>query len=105
MKPAQRRKRFNLLERHGCVVCRREYGVHTPPEIHHLKGHPWSGMGMRASDKFTIPLCPVHHRHGSRATGDVGYHQSPAEFERRYGSQAFLLRQIEDWIQMEDTVK
>lgn len=100
MTPKQRRARFETLEQYGCVVCRREYGVISPAEIHHLKGHPWSSMGKRASDEHTIPLCPVHHRHGSRPTGDVGYHQSPREFEQRYGSQAALLQEVNSWVEV-----
>ena len=96
MTPKQRRQRFEALERFGCLVCWIEHGCHTPAEIHHLKGHRWSGMGKRASDAHTIPLCPVHHRHGG--SGEVGYHQSPAEFEERYGTQGELLDIVNEWL-------
>lgn len=86
------RKRMDALVEYGCIVCRNQHRGWCAPEIHHLKGHRWSGMGKRASNQNTIPLCPIHHRHGGE--GEVGYHQSPGEFEDRYGSQAELLEQI-----------
>ena len=96
MTPKQRKIRFERLVELGCVVCWREHGVYVEPEIHHLRGHPWSGMGQRAKDEFTIPLCRVHHRTGG--AGEVGYHQSPAQFESRYGSQGDLLEVVEGWL-------
>ncbi len=79
--------RFQTLHEIGCIVCRREQGGWTPAEIHHLKGSPYSGMGMKAKDHHTIPLCPAHHRHGP-----LGFHHvGKREWEDRYGSQSFLL--------------
>ncbi len=87
MKAATRR-RYDALTRIGCCVCRREFGIYTPPAIHHLRGHPWSGAGQRANDEHTIGLCSRHHQDGGYG---VAYHAGPAEFERRYGTQAELL--------------
>ena len=86
-------KRLARLAAMGCIVCRNEGLGASPAEVHHLCGHPWSGMGKRASDDATIPLCPIHHRTGGG--GHVGYHQSPAVFEWRYGDQATLLEQVD----------
>lgn len=91
--PKQRRERFDALERFGCIACWIDRGTYAPAEIHHLKGHQWSGMGQKADDAHTIPLCPAHHRHGEDA-----YHQSPREFERRYGTQQQLLDIINEWL-------
>jgi hypothetical protein len=82
------KSRYESLVRLGCCVCQRTLGVHTPPQIHHLRGHPWSGMGQRASWEHTIPLCMRHH------VGDgwgISYHAGPEEFQRRFGSQEELL--------------
>ena len=87
------RERMDFLVEFGCIVCRNEGRGWVAPEIHHLRGHQWSGMGKRASHQHTIPLCPAHHRHGSEY--DIGYHQSPSEFQDRYGTQAELLAQID----------
>ena len=96
MTPKERKIRFERLRELGCVCCWREFGIYVEPEIHHCKGHPWSGMGKRADDRYTIGLCPVHHRHGGH--GHIGYHQSPKAFEARYGTQAELLEVVESWL-------
>ena len=88
MTPKQRKVRFDGLARIGCVVCLRHMRVYTVPVIHHLRGHPWSGAGQRASDEHTIPLCPAHHQSGGYG---VAYHAGPKEWERRYGSQGEML--------------
>lgn len=86
-------KRFELLAEMGCIVCLNHGLGASPAEIHHLKGTGWSSMGKKSSDRHTIPLCPIHHRTGGG--GHVGYHQSPAEFERRYGTQMDLLERVD----------
>ena len=45
----------------GCCIrgCTRQ-----PVDAHHLRiGH---GMGMKASDKWCVPLCRWHHTHGGK---------------------------------------
>jgi len=39
----------------GCLICGRESQAH---HLIHRVGH---GVGLKASDDKTIPLCPVHH--------------------------------------------
>ncbi|WP_306801899.1 DUF968 domain-containing protein [Providencia sp. PROV257] len=60
-----------------CCVC----GA-TSDDAHHLIGHGQGGMGTKAHDLFTIPLCRVHH-------GEL--HKDPNEWEREHGSQLVLL--------------
>jgi hypothetical protein len=101
MTPNQRKIRFQRLVELGCVVCHNLGLGYTHPEIHHLRGYPWSGTGQRALDEFTIPLCRVHHRTGGtdhKGEKHYGYHQSPAQFEALYGSQGDLLEQVEGWL-------
>ncbi len=88
MTKAERKARFDALTQIGCCVCRREFGTYSPPAIHHLRGHPWSGAGQRASDEHTIGLCPAHHANGGHGTA---YHAGAKAFEAAYGSQADLL--------------
>jgi len=72
--------RYDIIADIGCVICRQ------PPQMHHLKGYPFSrGMSRKADDEHTIGLCLNHH------TGNDGYHHSPHEFERKYGNQSQLL--------------
>ena len=55
-----------------CAICG-VYGVH----VHHIR--TGIGMGRRASDFDTIPLCPEHH------TGGNGIHQLKSSgFYTRY---------------------
>lgn len=92
MTAAERKARFDALVAIGCCVCRREHGAYTPPQVHHLRGHPWSGAGQRADDRFTIPLCFSHHQGGEKG---VAYHAGARSFEANYGTQAELLAYVD----------
>lgn len=77
-----------------CIVCRNENLGDTPAGIHHIR----AGQGhKRASDYDTLPLCPCHHQDGDGTAtyaGEIAYHHSPEEFERRYGTELELLEQV-----------
>ena len=82
--------RFEKLVDQGCVACWIEGYGPTPPEIHHIReGY---GMGQRAPDEETIPLCPQHHRYGKGRY--PGIHSDPANFKKRYGSEKQLLESV-----------
>lgn len=51
-------------------------------DAHHLIGYGQGGMGTKAHDLFTIPLCRVHHDE---------LHRDPKEWEKEHGSQLILL--------------
>jgi hypothetical protein len=53
---AQEKKYLNMVAALGCCRCGNE------AEIHHIR--QFQGMGQRASNYLTIPLCPEHHRTG-----------------------------------------
>jgi hypothetical protein len=40
-----------------CLVCGR-----TPSDPHHIKFAEHRAMGRRVSDRFTVPICRLHHR-------------------------------------------
>ena len=65
--------RFRALQKLGCIACRQR-GVYSQPDVHHLL----SG-GRRRGNRYTIPLCPAHHR-GQPPDGIT-----VAEFNRYYG--------------------
>lgn len=94
MKPKERKKRFDALIEIGCVACRIDGFENTPPEIHHIRSG--YGMGQRAPDEQTIPLCPTHHRYGRPPF--FGIHSHPREFRRRYGSERELLEKVDNEI-------
>ena len=88
MKAKDRKARFNNLSEVGCCICRR------PTEIHHLIGVKYSGMGQKAPDEKTIPLCVEHHR------GKHGIHQiGMKEWEQLYGTQEYWLEIIDIYME------
>jgi hypothetical protein len=40
-----------------CLVCGR-----TPSDAHHIKFAEQRAMGRKVSDRFTVPVCRLHHR-------------------------------------------
>lgn len=73
----------------GCIVCLNEFGVVSPPEMHHLLR-----AGRRIDDFHTIPLCLNHHRSGVNTEQYVSRHPWKKEFEKRYGKETDLLEQV-----------
>jgi 5-methylcytosine-specific restriction endonuclease McrA len=58
-KPVRERDREHLkfVAAQSCLVCGR-----TPSDAHHLKFAEQRAMGRKVSDKFTVPVCRLHHR-------------------------------------------
>jgi hypothetical protein len=58
-KPARERDRNHLrfVASQPCLVCGR-----APSDAHHLKFTEQRAMGRKVSDKFTVPVCRLHHR-------------------------------------------
>lgn len=85
----ERRARFDALSELGCAIC----GM--PPQIHHLIGTKWRGMGQKASDRHTIPLCMNHH------TGAEGIHTlGMRAWEEKFEDQEHLLEVTDLKIEM-----
>jgi hypothetical protein len=58
-KPVRERDRDHLrfVAAQPCLVCGR-----TPSDPHHIKFAEHRAMGRRVSDRFTVPMCRLHHR-------------------------------------------
>jgi hypothetical protein len=58
-KPVRERDRDHLrfVAAQPCLVCGR-----TPSDPHHIKFAEHRAMGRRVSDRFTVPICRLHHR-------------------------------------------
>ena len=58
-KPVRERDRNHLkfVAAQYCLVCGR-----TPTDAHHIKFAEQRAMGRKVSDKFTVPICRLHHR-------------------------------------------
>lgn len=80
---------LNRVASLGCIVCRNlGYGA-TPAHVHHIR--TGKGMGQRASNYETIPLCPQHHQHGGLG---VAIHAGQKTWEMLYGTETELLEQV-----------
>jgi hypothetical protein len=58
-KPIRERDRDHLrfVAAQPCLVCGR-----TPSDPHHVKFAEHRAIGRRVSDRFTVPICRLHHR-------------------------------------------
>jgi ERF superfamily len=58
-KPVRERDRGHLkfVASQPCLVCGR-----TPSDAHHIKFAEQRAIGRKVSDKFTVPICRLHHR-------------------------------------------
>ena len=58
-KPVRERDRHHLrfVASQPCLVCGR-----APSDAHHLKFAEQRAMGRKVSDRFTVPICRIHHR-------------------------------------------
>ncbi len=72
-----------------CCVC-----GYWPVEVHHIRSGV--GMGQKASDLETIPLCVWHHR-----TGPQAFHNGPKIFQALFGTERELLAKTLERLKME----
>ncbi len=58
-KPVRERDREHLkfVAAQPCLVCGR-----TPSDPHHIKFAEQRAIGRKVSDRFTVPICRLHHR-------------------------------------------
>jgi hypothetical protein len=58
-KPVRERDRHHLkfVTTQSCLICGR-----TPSDAHHVKFAEQRALGRKVSDRFTVPLCRLHHR-------------------------------------------
>jgi hypothetical protein len=69
-KPVRERDRDHLrfVASQPCVVCGR-----TPSDPHHIKFAQQCAMGRKVSDRFTVPICRLHHRQLHRRGDERGW--------------------------------
>jgi hypothetical protein len=72
-KPVRERDRDHLrfVTSQGCVVCGR-----TPSDAHHISFAEQRAMGRKVGDKFTVPICRLHHRELHRRGNERAWWQS-----------------------------
>jgi len=87
------RKWFDEITQLGCIIDRLQSGAFVPPERHHLlKG------GKRIGHVDSIPLCAAHHRSGRKDDACVSRHPWKRAFEKRYGTEEFLLEKTRELV-------
>lgn len=83
------KKRLALIAAMPCIACKvsgKNQVMRT--EVHHLMG---CGLGLKASDLKTIPLCSYHHVKGNRGEA---VHSGVKSFEKVFGTQNELLEMV-----------
>lgn len=72
-KPVRERDRNHLrfVARQPCLACGR-----SPCDPHHIKFAEQRAMGRKVSDRFTVPLCRLHHRDLHRRGNERAWWQS-----------------------------
>jgi hypothetical protein len=91
------RKRLATLASVQCIICSEYEAAKNPGrhEIHHFIG---CGIGKKASDLLTIPLCFFHHQANKDATDPklkaLSVHGLTKEFEKKFGTQLDLLKLV-----------
>jgi len=91
------RQHYDLLSQLGCIVCHNLGYGYSSPHIHHIRHG--AGIGQKTSYDKAIPLCPNHHQHGGYG---VALHAGVKEFEKRYGTETDLLKQVKKLLGVED---
>ena len=71
-KPVRERDREHLkfVAAQSCLICGR-----TPSDAHHIKFAEQRAMGRKVSDKFTVPICRLHHRELHRGGNERAWWQ------------------------------
>ena len=72
-KPVRERDRDHLrfVATQPCLICGR-----APSDAHHVKFAERPAMGRKVSDKFTVPVCRLHHRELHRRGNERAWWQS-----------------------------
>lgn len=76
---------MNKIGDFGCIVCFNNGVTDGPVSIHHIEGRVKPSAHL-----LTIPLCGLHHQ----GKYGIGLHSGKAEWEKRYGTQITLLKQV-----------
>jgi hypothetical protein len=71
--PERDREHLKFVASQPCLICGR-----TPSDAHHVKFADQRAMGRKVSDKFTVPICRLHHRELHRRGNERTWWQSHA---------------------------
>jgi len=65
------RDHLRFVAAQACIVCGR-----SPSDPHHIKFAQQRAMGRKVSDRFTVPICRLHHRQLHRRGNERAWWQS-----------------------------
>jgi hypothetical protein len=65
------REHLRFVASQPCLVCGR-----TPSDAHHIKFAEPRAMGRKVSDRFTVPICRLHHRELHRRGNELAWWQA-----------------------------
>jgi len=82
---AKEKHHLNKVGELTCIVCILQNLGDTPAAIHHINGKTKPGAHF-----LVIPLCSLHHQNGGYG---VALHAGKKEFERKFGTESYLLEQ------------
>ena len=85
---ADEQRHMDRVAELGCVVCRLEMSVSSWAAIHHCDGKTKPGAHFK-----TLGLCGLHHQGGANNEIYTSRHPWKAEFEKRYGTEKYLMEQ------------
>ena len=85
-KPVRERDRNHLrfVASQPCLLCGR-----TPSDAHHIKYAEARAMGRKVSDKFTVPVCRLHHRKLHRRGDERAWWDDARDRSSRHWLQIF----------------
>lgn len=90
--------RMRLIVEGGCICCWEFAEVATPCEVHHLTVGGKHGQ-LRRGHRFTVGICPWHHRGEAQMPATVmaglvgpSYARQPLAFRQLFGDDEQLLR-------------
>jgi hypothetical protein len=69
--PERDRDHLRFVAAQPCVVCGR-----TPSDAHHIRFAEQRALGRKVSDKFTVPICRLHHRELHRRGNERAWWQN-----------------------------
>jgi hypothetical protein len=69
--PERDRDHLRFVAAQPCVVCGR-----TPSDAHHIRFAEQRALGRKVSDKFTVPICRLHHRELHRCGDERAWWQN-----------------------------
>ena len=88
---ANEKRHMDMVSQIGCIVCKNQGNYFVPTEIHHTEGKTKEEAHFKV-----LPLCYEHHRQGVMNGMWVSRHPWKKEFEKRYGTELELLKQVKE---------